>query len=81
MLERLREKARRLKAELDAINERLTAINVPDRLTPEVIASMTAGEFRRLRRLMDERKRLFERSMDIAVRLNRIEEEIRKRGG
>lgn len=81
MLEKLREKARRLKAELDAINERLASINVPDRLTPEAIVSMTAGEFRRLRRLMDEKRRLFERSMDIAVRLNRIEEEIRKRGG
>jgi predicted nuclease with TOPRIM domain len=81
VLEKLRERARRLKAELDAVNERLTAINVPDRLTPEVIASMSAGEFRRLKRLMDERKRLFERAMDIAVRLNRIEEEIRKRGG
>ena len=81
MLEKLREKARKLKAELDAINERLASINVPYRLTPEAIASMTAGEFRRLRRLMDEKRRLFERSMDIAVRLNRIEEEIRKRGG
>lgn len=81
MLEKLREKATKLRMELDRVNERLAAINVPDRLTPEAIASMTAGEFRRLRRLMDERKRLFERSMDIAIRLNRIEEEIRKRGG
>lgn len=81
MLEKLREKATKLRMELDRVNERLASINVPDRLTPEAIASMTAGEFRRLRRLMDERKRLFERSMDIAVRLNRIEEEIRKRGG
>lgn len=81
MLEKLKEKATKLRMELDRVNERLASINVPDRLTPEAIASMTAGEFRRLRRLMDERKRLFERSMDIAVRLNRIEEEIRKRGG
>lgn len=81
MLEKLRERATKLRMELDKVNERLASINVPDRLTPNAIASMTAGEFRRLRRLMDERKRLFERAMDIAIRLNRIEEEIRKRGG
>lgn len=81
MLEKLREKAKRLRMELDRVNERWASINVPDRLTPEAIASMPLGELRRLRRLMNEKRRLFERSMDIAVRLNRIEEEIRKRGG
>lgn len=78
------ESANRLRMELEAVNSRLEELSRREAETRRQAASATGSERARLLRELSRLKRewdsLYKRSMDIGIRLARIEEGLRKGG-